>query len=45
MVKDCVDVALAVLAGETVEAVKVIPTTIVDKTNVGEFIDPNNTVY
>ena len=45
MVKDCVDVALAVPAGETVEAVKVIPTTIVDKTNVGEFIDPNNTVY
>ena len=45
MVKDCVDVALAVLNGETVEAVKVIPTTIVDKTNVGEFIDPNNTVY
>ena len=45
MVKDCVDVALAVLAGETVEAIKVIPTTIVDKTNAGEYIDPNNTVY
>ena len=45
MVMDCVDAALAVLAGETVEAIKVIPTTIVDKTNAGEYIDPNNTVY
>ena len=45
MVKDCVDVALAVLAGETVEAVKVISTTIVDKANVNEYLDPNNTVY
>jgi len=45
MIKDCVDAALAVLAGETVEAIKVIPTTIVDKTNLNEYLDPNNTVY
>ncbi len=45
MVKDCVDVALAVLNGETVEPVKVIPTTIVDKTNLDQYLDPNNTVY
>ena len=45
MVKDCVDVALAVLNGETVEPVKVIPTTIVDKSNLDQYLDPNNTVY
>ena len=45
MVKDAVDAALALLKGETVEAVKVIPTTIVDRTNVDQYLDPNNTVY
>ena len=45
MIKDCVDLALAVINGETVEPVTIIPTTIVDKSNVNEFIDPNNTIY
>ncbi len=45
MVKDAVDAALALLKGETVDAVKVIPTTIVDRTNVDQYLDPNNTVY
>ena len=45
MVKDAVDVALSVLKGEKPEAVKVIPTTIVDRDNCKDFIDPNNTVY
>ncbi|MGB4636650.1 MAG: ABC transporter substrate-binding protein [Limnochordia bacterium] len=42
MDKDAVDVALAVLKGEEVEAVKVIPTTIVDRTNYKDFIDPSS---
>ena len=45
MVKDAVDAALALLKGETVDAVKVIPTTIVDRTNVDQYLDPNNTIY
>ena len=45
MEKDAVDAALAQLKGETVDAVKVIPTTIVDRTNVDQYLDPNNTVY
>ena len=45
MVKDAVDAALALLKGEIVDAVKVIPTTIVDRTNVDQYLDPNNTVY
>ena len=45
MVKDAVDAALALLKGETVDTVKVIPTTIVDRTNVDQYLDPNNTVY
>ena len=45
MVKDAVDAALALLKGATVDAVKVIPTTIVDRTNVDQYLDPNNTVY
>ena len=45
MVKDAVDAALALLKGETVDAIKVIPTTIVDRTNVDQYLDPNNTVY
>ena len=45
MVKDAVDAALALLKGETVDAVNVIPTTIVYRTNVDQYLDPNNTVY
>ena len=45
MIKDCLDVALSVLGGETVEAVMVIPSQIVDATNVDEYLDPSNTIY
>ena len=45
MVRDCLDVAVAVLNGEEAEHVKVIPSQIVDATNVSEYIDPNNTIY
>lgn len=45
MVRDAVDMAISVLRGEKVDAVKVIPTTIVDRDNCAQFIDPNNTVY
>lgn len=42
MVKDAVDMAVAILAGETVEAVKIIPTTLVDKTNYTDYLDENS---
>lgn len=42
MVRDAVDMALAILNGETVEPVKIIPTTIVDRDNYTEFLDPNS---
>lgn len=42
MVEDAVDLALAVLKGETVDAVKVIPTAIVDRTNAADYLDPNS---
>ena len=45
MIKDCMDVAIAVVNGETVEAVKVIPSQIVSAANVDEYIDPANNVY
>ncbi len=45
MIRDCLDVALAVLSGETVDAVKVIPTTIVDASNVADYLDAANTIY
>ena len=45
MVREAVDMAVSVLKGETVDPVLVIPTTIVDRSNVDEYIDPNNTVY
>lgn len=45
MIKDCLDVAIAVLNGEEVEQVKVIPSQIVDAANAEEYIDPNNTIY
>lgn len=42
MVMDAVDMAVAILSGETVEDVKIIPTTIVDRENAQEFIDPTS---
>ena len=45
MVRQAVDMAISVLKGEKVDPVLVIPTTIVDRSNVDEYIDPNNTVY
>ena len=45
MVREAVDMAVSVLEGEKVDPVLVIPTTIVDRSNVDEYIDPNNTVY
>lgn len=42
MVRDAVDVALQVLRGETVEEVKIIPTTIVDRTNYLQFLDASS---
>ena len=45
MIKDCMDVAIAVVNGETVEAVKVVPSQIVSAENVDEYLDPANTVY
>ena len=44
MVREAVDMAVSVLKGEKVDPVLVIPTTIVDRSNVDEYIDPNNTV-
>ena len=45
MIKDCIDVAIKVVNGETVEPVVVIPSTIVRAENVDEYIDPANTIY
>ncbi|HWS24045.1 MAG TPA: ABC transporter substrate-binding protein [Anaerolineales bacterium] len=42
MVRDAVDMALAILKGEKVDPVKIIPTTIVDRTNASEFLDENS---
>ncbi len=42
MVEDAVDAALSLLKGEKVEQVLIIPTTIVDKTNCADFIDPSS---
>lgn len=42
MVRDAIDMGLSVLNGEEVEPVKIIPTTIVDKTNYKEFLDENS---
>ena len=36
---------LDVLAGKDVEPVKIISTTVVDRDNVDEYLDPENTVY
>ena len=45
MIRDCFDVALAKLAGEEVQAVTVIPSQIVDASNVEQYLDPSNTIY
>ncbi|MFR2345665.1 MAG: substrate-binding domain-containing protein, partial [Acutalibacteraceae bacterium] len=45
MVQDAVDMAVSILNGDEVEPVKIIPTTVVDRDNCDEYIDPNNTVY
>lgn len=42
MVRDAVDMALDVLNGKEVEAVKIIPTTVVDRDNYTEFLDENS---
>ena len=42
MVKDAVDMAIAVLNGEEVDPVKIIPTTIVDKNNYKDYLDENS---
>jgi len=42
MVKDAIDMAVAILSGETVEPVKIIPTTLVDRDNYTEFLDANS---
>ena len=42
MVKDAVKEAVDLLNGKTVEPVVIIPTTIVDRTNVSSFIDPSS---
>jgi ribose transport system substrate-binding protein len=42
MVKDAVNMAVAILNGETVDPVKIIPTTLVDRDNYTEFLDANS---
>jgi ribose transport system substrate-binding protein len=42
MVRSAVDEAVAILSGETVEPVVIIPTSIVDRDNVTEFLDANS---
>lgn len=45
MIENCFDVVLAVLNGETPDAVVVIPSANVDASNVDEYLDANNTIY
>ena len=45
MIQDAIDTGIAILNGETPEAVIVIPTTIVSAENVADFLDPENDVY
>ena len=42
MVKDAVDMAVKILKGEAVEEVVILPTTIVDRDNYKNFLDPNS---
>ena len=39
MVKDAVDMAVALLKGETVDQEKIIPTTVVDRENCADYLD------
>lgn len=45
MIEDAIDTGIAILNGETPEAVVVIPTTIVSADNVADYLDPENDVY
>jgi len=45
MVQDAVNAAIALLNGETVEAVLTIPTALVDRNNVAEYLDENTPYY
>ena len=45
MVEDAIKTAIVLQTGGTADPVVVIPTTIVNKDNVADYIDPNNTVY
>lgn len=45
MVEDAIKTAIILQTGGTADSVVVIPTTIVNKDNVKDYIDPNNTVY
>jgi ribose transport system substrate-binding protein len=45
MIQDAIKVAIKVLNGETVDAVLVIPTTIVSAENVEQHLDASNNVY
>ena len=42
MVRDAVDMAVSLLKGEKVDPVKIIPTTIVDRSNYTKYLDPNS---
>ena len=42
MVRDAVDMAVAVLEGQKIDPVKIIPTSVVDKTNVKDYLDPSS---
>lgn len=45
MTQDAIKTAITLLQGGTAEDVVVIPTTIVSKDNVADYLDPENTVY
>ncbi|MGD1820695.1 MAG: ABC transporter substrate-binding protein [Pleomorphochaeta sp.] len=42
MVRDAIDMGLSVLKGEKVDPVKIIPTTIVDRSNYKDYLDANS---
>lgn len=42
MIEDAVDMAVSLLKGETVDQVKIIPTTVVDRENCEEFLDESS---
>ncbi len=42
MVRDAVDMAVAVLEGQKIDPVKIIPTSVVDKTNIKDYLDPSS---